>query len=827
MSKSASPSSSKPSISGAASSWSPYIAAVKRADAAQRQLSEDSKRFAQQQQAVNKGAASSWNPYISAVQRARLEQQKLADEQKQQAAQMAARAKPLNGSGAASTWNPHVAAQQKQADLQNAGLAMTAMGVGGGALLYKSAQDAGQVERVRGSFKTSLGGDEAKADALLAKVSELDGRLQGDFLSAAQSAAVLLDRGFSAEEIPRMLEALGNASASKENPAESMKLAAIQLAQVKGKGKIAVSDANALSEGGGLPVQQIFQEAFGKARTAKWQSGDETITSDEAVPAILKWVEKNRGKAMDNALETLPGQINAFQSELFKLSATVGNDLIPSLKVGISFLRALTGFLNAIPAPIRKVLVGAGVLTIALATLGGVFITASIGARGLTSALGLKGAAASLATLRISGLATTISGALAPALSGLAGIFSLTLLPAIAAIALTATAAAATISAIKWTKEAATKSDEEMEGKNSSFRQRTVSQAGRGLASFFGRDETATGDAAEKKSAELYAKLRKKALSRPTPAATTNALNTAAAARGTNSQALSNINSGAAAAYAGSLPGVSMVSSVDDLQERLMLSEDKGEKKQLSRQLFYARRNERNQKASARASERERKAMEREAKKEETARKREAKHQEVEARKEARAKHALQERIENSLSAQEIAQLKAQTDVRIAALRAQKRSGRGFQGQNAAIDYQISLLKAEETEKAASIKASHDDRFAEFGGQNIAAMRSQALRQGARFKFDGALADAPSDSGISGIRDELRNGQSIFEISRRRKNQAIDFGSGEVLRDVSRETTSIDVPIRNRVSQDAMATILSTFTPIRCAIPNPLRGGGR
>lgn len=470
----------------------------------------------------------------------------------------------------------------------------------GSAALFGSAVNAGRVNQVQSSFNRTLGNEEG--GKLFEDLKAFDRRSPFSFeesMSAAQSA---LAQGVKGNEIIPLFDQLGDAVSKAGGGTVEFAAALRQIVQVKGKGQASGQDLNALAEGGKLPVKLVVGEVLGQARLKEVQSGDKPLTAKEFFDIVMPEIAKRSEGAMAGAMKELPGQLEALSSAAFVASAAFGKHLVPVVSLATTLLTRFADAFSSLPDWFQKGVVYVSALGIAvmvlgggLLTLGGILAASYLSITAFGVAVGGTGLAAGGATAAIAGAgaALTTTGAAAATASTALGIG---LVGALTALGVGAVAAAAIIAAIVWTKEATTKSDEEMEGKNASLRQKAVSKTGLWLAEKTAGMNIAGGDEAEQKSLMLSARLRRKA------AADKNDQDPAGPIVAT---VPTTSNATTATAFSG---GAGASGNIESLEDQLRSTSDKGEKKKINDQLFYARRSQRHSRQSE-AQERKDKAI--------------------------------------------------------------------------------------------------------------------------------------------------------------------------------------------------------------------------
>jgi hypothetical protein len=371
---------------GATSAWNPFISALKKLEASERAVAEAAHKLEQaQRDAVSAGSASRWSPAISAAKKYEAELQKVADAEKKvqreqararqdQALGGAARYVPLGGR--LNALNTRISDYRDAAQQRYGALADTATSAGrtglvlGGAGVYatfRSALTAGELHRTQKAISSYEGGDKLFED-----LKGFDRRASfANFKEAAEGAQSALSQGFKTNEIIPLFDELGDGIAKAGKGMPEFNNALRQLAQIRGKGVASAQDLHALAEGAGLPIGEILKKQFGDERYAKILSGDEPVKAEEFFDAFNKGMKEFSGGYMAATMNELPNQIANLESSWQMLSAEIGEHVVPVVGFLTQTLSVATNVFRALPGPVKGFIgVGGGFVSVVLLLAG-------------------------------------------------------------------------------------------------------------------------------------------------------------------------------------------------------------------------------------------------------------------------------------------------------------------------------------------------------------------------------------------------------------------------------------------------------------------------
>lgn len=120
-----------------------------------------------------------------------------------------------------------------------------------------------QMEQTQMAFETMLGSAE-KAAAFVTQLKNMAAKTPFEFPGLADTSRKLMAFGFVAEEIPKMLTAIGDAASGLGIGAFGMERISIALGQIRAKSKIQAQEMLQLTEAG-VPAWEILAKAMGKS----------------------------------------------------------------------------------------------------------------------------------------------------------------------------------------------------------------------------------------------------------------------------------------------------------------------------------------------------------------------------------------------------------------------------------------------------------------------------------------------------------------------------------------------------------------------------------
>jgi tape measure domain-containing protein len=236
----------------------------------------------------------------------------------------------------------------------------------------------GRIQMAEIGFSKTLGSMDA-ARAKLGELREFDRQSPFSFTESVRGAQRLSAVGFQGKELLSVLRDIGDAAAGSGGGTEDFMGIARAIGQMRSKGKLSMEEINQLGDRGINSLKILQQQLkFTDEFKAKLMAGEETLSSDVAVPALLKGFREIYGGAMAEAAKTFPGQVSNLQSAVEQLGAALGEVLAKSGGIGITIenLTKLTDktseFVRNNPGLVKTGLTIAGIGVAGMLAVGGI-----------------------------------------------------------------------------------------------------------------------------------------------------------------------------------------------------------------------------------------------------------------------------------------------------------------------------------------------------------------------------------------------------------------------------------------------------------------------
>lgn len=232
---------------------------------------------------------------------------------------------------------------------------------------------AGQQGVVMASLKRELG--EKGAEKSMGQLRDFDKRSPYDFTQTAAIAQRSLAASFKADELPDLMNALGNTASGTGGTAEDMEGIARALGQIKTKRKFSMEESSQLAERN-INAPEILQKQLDLSpeQVAAMMEGKLTIAADIAVPALIKGLQEKFKGAMEAYMNTLPGAMSALKGSVDQAAASIGQHLVPMVIAAANAIRAVSDWFGNLPEPIQKVIAYTAAFVIGLGGLLGVLL---------------------------------------------------------------------------------------------------------------------------------------------------------------------------------------------------------------------------------------------------------------------------------------------------------------------------------------------------------------------------------------------------------------------------------------------------------------------
>ena len=174
------------------------------------------------------------------------------------------------------------------------GMVFGAAGTAGG--IVAPMNIAGDYEQTQIAFETMLKSKE-EANRFLKEASDFANKTPFEFPDLINSSKLLLAYGFNPNGIFNTLETIGDTSSGLGAGSEGIDRITRALGQIKAKGRVLTEELMQLQELG-IPINEILQQELGLSSSQVANIGNENISSDAAIEAILKGMDKRYGGLM-------------------------------------------------------------------------------------------------------------------------------------------------------------------------------------------------------------------------------------------------------------------------------------------------------------------------------------------------------------------------------------------------------------------------------------------------------------------------------------------------------------------------------------------------
>jgi tape measure domain-containing protein len=195
----------------------------------------------------------------------------------------------------------------------------------------------GQLQVAEASYTRLLGSNE-KAKGFMQGVEELAVGTPFSFEQVDKGAKKLMAMGYTAESVLPMVENIGDAVAAVGGDDSTFAGITLALGQIRTKGKLSGEEMRQLAERQ-IDIYGILREELGLTGEQVANIGKQGITAAEAIPAIMRGMQKRYGGMMKEINETTPGIIMSIRDNLLLLGNTVGEVFFENLRDGLDSFR--------------------------------------------------------------------------------------------------------------------------------------------------------------------------------------------------------------------------------------------------------------------------------------------------------------------------------------------------------------------------------------------------------------------------------------------------------------------------------------------------------
>lgn len=293
------------------------------------------------------------------------------------------------------------AAQSASVNFTKVGLGLGAVAAGGGALINKLANAAGQMEQLDIAFTTMLGSAD-KSKALLADIADFAAKTPFELPQIQAGSKALLAFGIEAEKVIPTMRSIGDVAAGVGTPIEEL---AVIFGKAKASGQLFAEDINQLTERG-IPIIKELAKQFGVAESevrdlvSSGQVGFENL--EKAFASMT-----SEGGQFNNLMEAQSASFLGLKSSMMdglgQLAIALGQPLIEPMKAFVQIVgeaaTAVMAFTQAHPE---------------IAKIGAMALLAVTGLSGLVAVFALIAAALPAITAGLATLGAVIGAIVSP-----------------------------------------------------------------------------------------------------------------------------------------------------------------------------------------------------------------------------------------------------------------------------------------------------------------------------------------------------------------------------------------------------------------------------
>ncbi len=229
--------------------------------------------------------------------------------------------------------------------LKVAGVAFGVITTGLGAISANALKYNAQMEQYQTSFETMLGSEE-KAVSLMADLKKKAADTPFEMKDLASTTQLLLNYGFTADEVVGKMTMLGDIS---QGNSDKLKSVATAYGQMSSAGKVSLEDVKQMIEAGFNPLQEI-SESTGESMSSLYDriskgtiSVDEiTASMERSTSAGGKYFQsmEKQSKTVSGQLSTLGDNFNEFTGKIYTgLSTQLRDEILP---LGISYIEQMS-----------------------------------------------------------------------------------------------------------------------------------------------------------------------------------------------------------------------------------------------------------------------------------------------------------------------------------------------------------------------------------------------------------------------------------------------------------------------------------------------------
>ena len=189
-----------------------------------------------------------------------------------------------------------------------------------------------QIQQAKIAF-TNLFKSEEVALKLIKDIQSFAKQTPFDQFGLIDGAKRLSAYGFQANQIIPIMNALGNAVAGVWWSQETLNGVIVALGQMQTKGKLVQQEVNQIAERG-IPIFEILRQKLWLTQAQLADIGNQNISSAQAIPLILEWINEKFWWLMEQQAKTLQGRLSNL-IDTFKIGLASFGEVIAPLFVWI------------------------------------------------------------------------------------------------------------------------------------------------------------------------------------------------------------------------------------------------------------------------------------------------------------------------------------------------------------------------------------------------------------------------------------------------------------------------------------------------------------
>lgn len=216
---------------------------------------------------------------------------------------------------------------------------LAVVGTAMGALGLWAITAAGKIEQTEIAFTTLLGSASA-AKVMIKDLQEFAARTPFQFQGLADSARLLVTMGMNAQETLPIIRTVADAVAAAGGGQEELMGVARALGQIQAKGKVSAEELMQLAERG-IPAQKILQEELGLTGEQVANIGNQGITAEQGIAALLNGLTKRFKGAAEEQSKTILGMWSTLKDNVTMTLVPLGQLIIDTFNIKEAMQKAI------------------------------------------------------------------------------------------------------------------------------------------------------------------------------------------------------------------------------------------------------------------------------------------------------------------------------------------------------------------------------------------------------------------------------------------------------------------------------------------------------